>query len=324
MVDASTAVAPIGIDEIWTAWNRVRGRVKHTPLDSSRTLSLLSGAEVLLKFENLQRAGSFKLRGALNLIESLRPAERQAGVVTFSAGNWAQGVALAASAAGVRAVLVMPEAAMSVKVAATRGYGAEVVLYGSNSIELEEMARSIATQRGMVMISPFDNRPMIAGHGTLGLEILADVPDPSFVVVPVGGGSLIAGVASAIKPLSPATQVIGVSAEGAASVHRSIEAGEVTELPVVQTIADGLSVKRPGQTAFALVRRLVDRILLVSDDDLRRAMAWALERQKTLLEPAGAAALAGLLGGRLPLHGKVVVVCSGGNIPLPRLLELLA
>jgi threonine ammonia-lyase medium form len=324
MVDVTTAVAPLGIDEVWAAWNRVRGRVKRTPMDSSRTLSERSGAQVYLKLENRQRAGSFKLRGALNVIETLSPEQRRGGVVTFSAGNWAQGVALAASAAGVPALLVMPEAAMSVKVEATRGYGAEVLLYGSNSVELEAKARQIAEQRGMTVISPFDNRPMMAGHATLGLEMLDDVPDPSFIFVPVGGGSLIAGVASAVKALSPATRVIGVSAEGAASVYRSLESGRVVELDTVQTIADGLAVKRPGETGFGVVRQVVDQVQLVSDDELRAAMAWALEREKTLLEPAGAAGLAGLLSGRVPVSGKVIVLFSGGNIPLARLLALLA
>lgn len=323
MADVEVAAVPLTIDEIWAARNRVRGRVKRTPLDSSRTLSELTGADVYLKLENLQRAGSFKLRGALNVIETLPPEQRSAGVVTFSAGNWAQGVALAASAARVPAVLIMPEAAMSVKVEATRGYGAEVMLYGSNSVQLEAKAREVAEQRGMTVISPFDNRPMMAGHATLGLEILEDVPDPSYVFVPVGGGSLIAGVASAVKALSPATKVIGVSAEGAAGIYRSLEAGHVVELPVVQTIADGLAVKRPGETGFGIVRQVVDQVLLVSDEELRAAMRWALEREKTLLEPAGAAGLAGLMSGRVAVEGKVVVLFSGGNIPLGRLIELL-
>lgn len=324
MVEIGAVIAPLGIDEIWAAKRRVQGRIKRTPLDSSRTLSAQTGATVWLKLENLQRAGSFKLRGALNLIDTLPEEQRRAGVVTFSAGNWAQGVALAASAAAVPAVLVMPEAAVSVKVDATRGYGAEVVLYGSNSVELGEKARSIAEQRGMTLISPFDNRAMIAGHATLGLEVAEDLPNLDAIFVPAGGGSLISGVASAVKALSPATRVIGVSAEGAAAVYRSLQAGEVIELPSIQTIADGLTVKRPGQTAFALVRQLVDEIILVSDDELRAAMAWALEREKTLLEPAGAAGLAGLMSGRVDVHGTVAVICSGGNIPLARLLQLLS
>ena len=324
MVDVTPQVAPLRIDEIWAARNRVSGRVKRTPIDRSRTLSEQTGAEVYLKLENLQRAGSFKLRGALNVIETLPPEQGRSGVVSFSAGNWAQGVALAAAAAGVPAVLLMPEAALSVKVEATRGYGAEVILYGSNSVELEARAREIALERGMTLISPFDNRPMMAGHATLGLEILEDVPDLSYIFVPVGGGSLIAGVASALKALSPGTRVIGVCAEGAASVYRSLEAGRVVELPAVQTIADGLAVKRPGETGFGVVRQVVDQVIVVSDDELRAAMAWALEREKTLLEPAGAAGLAGLISGRVPVAGKVAVLLSGGNIPLGRLLELLS
>ena len=324
MVDVTPQVAPLRIDEIWAARNRVSGRVKRTPIDRSRTLSEQTGAEVYLKLENLQRAGSFKLRGALNVIETLPPEQGRGGVVSFSAGNWAQGVALAAAAAGVPAVLLMPEAALSVKVEATRGYGAEVILYGSNSVELEARAREIALERGMTLISPFDNRPMLAGHATLGLEILEDVPDLSCIFVPVGGGSLIAGVASALKALSPGTRVIGVCAEGAASVYRSLEAGRVVELPAVQTIADGLAVKRPGETGFGVVRQVVDQVIVVSDDELRAAMAWALEREKTLLEPAGAAGLAGLISGRVPVTGKVAVLLSGGNIPLGRLLELLS
>ena len=324
MEEARTAMTPLRADEIWAARNRVSGRVKRTPIDSSRTLSERTGAKVFLKLENLQRAGSFKLRGALNVIETLPPEQRRGGVVTFSAGNWAQGVALAAAAAGVPAVLIMPEAAMSVKVEATRGYGAEVILYGSNSVELEAKAKEVAGRRGMTVISPFDNRPMMAGHATLGMEILEDVPDPSYVFVPVGGGSLIAGVASAVKALSPATKVIGVSAEGAASIYRSLAAGRVVELPLVETIADGLAVKRPGETGFGVVRQVVDQVMLVSDAELRAAMAWALEREKALLEPAGAAALAGLMSGRQPVEGTVVVLFSGGNIPLKRLLELLS
>ncbi len=315
---------PIGIDEIWAARRRIAGRTKHTPLDSSHSLAAELNVPIYLKLENLQRTGSYKPRGALNAVETLSEVEKQAGVITLSAGNWAQAVALAATAAGVRSVVVMPAAAVSVKVAAALGYGAEVVLHGANSMEMEVKMREIAAERGLTVLNPFDNRPMMAGHGTLGLEILLERPEIETVIVPVGGGSLISGVGSAVKALVPAARVVGVSAEGAASVYRSLEAGTVVEIPKVQTIADGLAVKRPGATGIAIVRQVVDEVILVSDDEIRAAMAWGLEREKVLLEPAGAAALAGLLSGRASPHGPTAVVCSGGNVELSRLAQLIA
>jgi threonine dehydratase len=328
MADAGSSgkpveIHPIAIAEIWAAQRRIAGSIKHTPLDSSRSLSAEAGVPVYLKLENLQRTGSYKPRGALNAIETLRAEQKQAGVVTFSAGNWAQAVALAATTAGVRSVVVMPEAAVSVKVAATIAYGAEAVLFGRNSMEMEAKARGIAAERGMLLLNPFDNRAMMAGHGTLGLELLQERPELGTVVVPVGGGSLSAGVGSAIKALAPATRVVGVSAEGAAAVYRSIRAGEVVEIAEVTTIADGLAVKRPGATGVGIVRQVVDDLVLVSDDEIRHAMAQALEREKVLLEPAGAAALAGLLSGRARPQGPTAVICSGGNIELSRLARLI-
>jgi threonine dehydratase len=325
-VPASNTAAkagPIAIDEIWAARERISGRVKHTPLDSSRSLSVQTGVPIYLKLENLQHTGSYKPRGALNAIETLPEEEKRAGVVTLSAGNWAQAVALAATAAGVKSAVVMPAAAVSVKVAATIAYGAEAILHGANSMEMEAEARRIAAERGMRLLSPFDNRPMMAGHGTLGLEILEALPELGTIFVPVGGGSLIAGVGSAIKALSPATRVVGVSAEGAAAVYRSLQAGEVVEIPEVNTIADGLAVKRPGAVGVAIGRQVVDEIVLVSDAAIRSAMAWALEREKVVLEPAGATALAALMSGRVKPSGPTAFICSGGNIELSRLIELV-
>jgi threonine dehydratase len=322
-VESVTPQGPIAIAEIREAYERIRGSIKRTPIDSSRTLSELTGASVLLKLENLQRTGSYKPRGALNVIAQLTDDERKRGVVSLSAGNWAQALALAAASAGVPCVVVMPLLAVASKVEATRAYGAEVVLHGANSVEMEAQALAIADARGMELISPFDNRRMMAGHGTLGLEIAEQAPDLTHAFIPVGGGSLIAGCGSALKAISTATRVIGVSASGAAAVYRSLEAGQVVELHEVDTIADGLAVKRPGEGGFAILRRVVDALLLVDDSEIRQAMAWALERQKIVLEPAGATALAGLMSGRFPVDGTAVVVCSGGNVPRGRLCELI-
>jgi threonine dehydratase len=321
-MESGASSAPIAIAEIREAYGRIRDRIKRTPMDTSRTLSELAGADVLLKLENMQRTGSYKPRGALNVIAGLTEPERRRGVVTLSAGNWAQAMAMAATVAGVPCVVVMPSMAVSSKVDATRSYGAEVVLYGTNSVEMEQRTLAIAAERGMEFVSPFDNRRMIAGHGTLGLEIAEQVPELTHVLIPVGGGSLIAGCGSALKAVSPAIRVVGVSAEGAASVYESLRAGHVVEVPVIDTIADGLAVKRPGEGGFAIVRQVVDEIVLVSDAEIRRAMAWALARQKIVLEPAGATALAGLMSGRAGVAGTAVVVCSGGNVPLGRLCEL--
>lgn len=313
----------ISLEEIQRARERIGGFLKRTPLDSSRSLSERAGASVYVKLENFQHTGSYKPRGAFNVIACLTAEQRRRGVVTFSAGNWAQAVAMASAHSGVPCVVVMPSAAVSVKVAATRGYGAQIVLYGANSIEMERRARDIAATRGMELLSPFDNREMMAGHGTLGLDIVEDLPSLGFIFAPVGGGSLIAGAGSAVKARRPDARVIGISAEGAASVSRSLEAGRVVEIPNVDTIADGLAVKRPGEVGLAIVRSVVDELILVSDDEIRRAMAWAFEREKAVLEPAGAAALAGLLSGKVSVDGDVAVVCSGGNVPLDRFCQLL-
>jgi threonine dehydratase len=303
---------------------RIAGSVHRTPLLSSRTLSERVGAPVYLKCENLQKTGAFKVRGALHRLLRLDPEERTRGVVTISAGNHAQAVAWAAAAAGTRAVVVMPEHASPAKVAASRGYGAEVVLHG-DAREAFARAFQIAEERGMRFVHPFDDEEVVAGHGSCALEILEELPDLGTVVVPVGGGGLVSGIATAAAAVRPAVAVWGVEPTGADAMRRSLEAGEAVHLDRVDTIADGLAAPMAGVLNHALVAAHARGVVLVSDDEIVDAMRILLERTKLLVEPAGAAGLAALLQGRIPLEREapVAVVLSGGNVDVGRLGRLL-
>lgn len=306
------------LDAIRAARDIVKDVVKVTPTETSRVLTEVLGAPVHLKLESLQRTGSYKIRGAFHRMSKLTPEERARGVVAASAGNHAQGVALAARELGIDATIFMPVAAALPKLQATRDYGASVVLRGHTVDEPLRAAAEYAEQTGAIFISPFDHEDIITGQATLGLEILEEVPDAATIVVPVGGGGLISGVASAVKQVAEqqgrSIRVVGVQSENAAAYVASLEAGEPVSIRSTPTIADGIAVGRPGDLNFPLVRDLVDEVVTVSDDDTSRALILLLERAKLVVEPAGAVAVAAILTGQVTPTGPTVVVLSGGNI----------
>ncbi|NEK57794.1 threonine ammonia-lyase [Geodermatophilus sabuli] len=299
------------------------GVVRHTPLEHSRTLAERAGGPVWLKCENLQRAGSFKIRGAYTRLSRLTAEERARGVVAASAGNHAQGVALAASMLGIRATVFMPESAPLPKVAATRGYGADARLGGHSLTDALVSAAEHAERTGAVLIHPFDHPDVIAGQGTVGLEILEQCPDVATVLVCTGGGGLVSGIAAAIKSRRPGVRVVGVQAEAAAAFPGSLAAGHPVALPAMATMADGIAVGAPGELTLAHVQALVDEVRTVSEEDLSRALLFCLERAKLVVEPAGAAAVAAVLADPAAFPPPVVAVVSGGNIDPVLLLKVV-
>jgi threonine dehydratase len=315
----------VTLDDLMAARSVIAGRLNLTPLIASTTLSRLIGSPLYLKLESWQKTGSFKARGALNKIAALSPAERAAGLITASAGNHAQALAWAAGTAGLACTVVMPQTAPAAKLAATQGYGGTVVLEPS-ALTVISRAQELAAQHGYTFVPPFDDPAIVAGQATIGLEIVDDLPDVATVVVPIGGGGLIGGVALAIKLLRPNARVIGVEPVGAAAMWQSRQAGAPVRLERIDTIADGLAAPFVGQLPFTIVQQYVDELVLVSDADIRSAMALLLERCKILAEPAGAAALAALLYGAITPAppGPVVAIVSGGNIDAARLGQLLA
>ena len=308
----------LSLSAIEAAADRVSVVARRTPLEYSHTFSDRTGAEVFLKLENMQRTGAFKIRGATNRIATLSAAEREAGVVTASAGNHAQGVALAATRAGVDSKIVMPEHAPISKVKATRWYGGRVVLDGADYSEAQVRAHEIEREEGRTYVHAFDDEAVMAGQGTIGLELLDQQPDVETVVVPIGGGGLIAGIATAIKCQRPDVRIIGVQAEGAASVPASLEAGEIRTRERVDTIADGIATRSVGERTFEVIEERVDEVVTVSDEEIALAVTLLLERSKTLVEGAGAVALAALLEGRFDYaEGEVIVpALCGGNIDM--------
>ena len=311
--------------DIEAARDAIAGRVHRTPLLSSRSLSERAGTRVSIKAECLQKTGSFKVRGVFNRLRRLSPEERARGLVTISAGNHAQALAYGASREGIPCTVVMPAHASRSKVEASRAYGADVVLHGS-VFEAFEKCEQLRHERGLTLVHPFDDPDIIAGQGTIGLEILEDAPDTHTVVVPIGGGGLISGIAAAIKALRPAARVIGVEPEGAAAMTLALRAGKPSRLEHIDTIADGLAAPTAGANTLEHVRALVDDVVLLTDAEIRDALAFLLERAKLLVEPAGAAAAAALLAGKVqaPADAHVVIVASGGNVDLPRLEEFIA
>ena len=304
---------------------RLRGVAHRTPVVTSRTLDARVGARVFLKCENLQRMGAFKFRGAYNRIAQLDAAERARGVVAFSSGNHAQGVALAAQLLGLRATIVMPADSPAAKQAATRGYGAEVVLYDRWTEDRAAIARGIADERGAVLVPPFDDPRIIAGQGTAALELIEDVGALDLLLVPLSGGGLLAGSALAATGLAPGIAVYGVEPAAGDDWVRSLAAGERVSIPVPETIADGLQTTAPGELTFPIVRALCAGVVTVSDDELRDAMRFAFERMKLVVEPSGAAALAALLNGRVEARGKRVgLILSGGNVDPATFARLIA
>ena len=307
----------IPIAQIRAARQRAAGIVKTTPLDPSTTFSALCGTGIYLKLENLQKTGSFKVRGALNKIQLLDAAARQRGVITASAGNHAQGVAYAAHIAGVTATVVMPETAAFSKVEATIAYGATVVLSGRDYGEAYQKALALAAQQDATFVHAFDDRDVIAGQGTLGLELLEQLPDVDTVVVPVGGGGLLAGIISALRGAGCQARIVAVQAAGASSLTPSLRGGTRIELPHVDTIADGLATRSIGARPFEIIRSAVELAVEVTDAEIAAAVLLLLERAKTVVEGAGAVGLSACLAGRLPKGAsKVAVIISGGNIDM--------
>ena len=308
----------LSLAAIRAARDRIADVARVTPVRYSHTFSERTGASVSLKLENVQRTGAFKIRGALNRIATLSDAEQAAGVVTASAGNHAQGVALAATRAGVDATIVMPEHAPISKVKATRGYGARVVLDGADYAEAQARAHEIEREAGRTYVHAFDDEMVMAGQGTIGLEILEQQPDVETVVVPIGGGGLISGIATAITSQQPDVRVIGVQAEGASSVIDSLEAGEIRSRDSVDTVADGIATRSVGEEPFEIIQERVDEVVTVSDEEIALALTLLLERSKTVVEGAGAVALSALLEGRFAYEEDEVIVPAlcGGNIDM--------
>jgi threonine dehydratase len=319
-----TASSLVSLDDVRRAREVIAGRVHRTPLLSATLLGRQTGTRLFVKAENLQKTGSFKPRGVLNKLRSLTPEEKRRGLITISAGNHAQALAYAAAVEGLRCVVVMPESASPTKVAASRGYGAEVVLHGTVHEALEEM-HELRESRGLTLVHPYDDPFVIAGQGTVGLEILEDLPDVDLVIVPVGGGGLISGIAAAVKRARPSARVIGVEPEGAPTVTDALRAGRPVRLERVATIADGLTAPIAGDHTLAHVRALVDEVVLVSDDEIAEALRVVLQYTKLLAEPAGAAGIAALLARRVtvPADARAAAVVSGGNADLARLRQVL-
>ncbi|RZU46263.1 threonine dehydratase [Streptomyces sp. BK022] len=313
------------LDDVRAAAARLEGVAHRTPVVTSRTLNARVGAEVFVKCENFQRMGAFKFRGAYNAAAQLPPDRLAKGIAAFSSGNHAQAVALAARELGTTAVILMPEDAPRSKMAATLGYGAEVVTYDRYTEDRQALGEGLAKDRGLALIPPYDHLDVIAGQGTAALELLQETGELDALVVPVGGGGLIAGSAVVAKALHPAVRMIGVEPAAGDDTKRSLESGERVTIPVPRTIADGQMLSSPGEITFALNQRLVDAIALVSDEEIVDAMRFAFERLRIVLEPSGATPLAALLSGRVEnLPPRIGVIASGGNIDTRRFAELTA
>lgn len=310
-------------EQISAARDLLANVIRRTPMEHARDLGSSRGGNVFLKCENLQRTGSFKLRGAYTRIHGLSAAERERGVVAASAGNHAQGVALAANLLEIPATVFMPELAPLPKLAATRAYGAEVYTQGAVLSEALEAATAYAERTGAVFIHPFDHQDIIAGQGTVGLEILEQVPDVATVLVASGGGGLVAGLAAAIKEVKPSVRVVAVQAKNAASFTQSLQAGKPVPVESTQTMADGIAVAGPGPMTYAHLSELVDDVVTVSEESLSRAVLLCLERRKMVVEPAGAASVAAMLEYPGEFAGPVVGLLSGGNVDPLLLLEII-
>lgn len=312
MVQTSFAAS---FDDVRAAAERLRGVTHRTPVVTSATLDARTGARVFLKAENLQRIGAFKIRGAYNTIAQLEPERKRGGVVAFSSGNHAQGVALAAQLLGVTATIVMPSDAPAAKLAATRGYGAEIVTYDRERMNRAELAASIAAERGATLVPPYDDPAIIAGQGTVALELIEDAGQLDVLLVCLGGGGLLAGCTLAATALSPGVRVYGVEPDAGDDWVRSWRENRIVSIPVPKTIADGQQTQSPGELTWPIVRALAAGVVTVSDDEIRTAMRFAFERLKLVVEPSGASALAALLFGRVDVRGaRVGVTISGGNV----------
>ena len=319
-----TSTLPVTLDDVRSAADQIKGVAHRTPVVSSRTLDATVAATVLLKCENLQRVGAFKFRGAYNAVSRLSAAQLAKGIAAYSSGNHAQAVALAARELGSTAVIVMPEDTPRSKMAAVAGYGAEIVTYDRYTGDREAIGAALAAERGLALIPPYEHPHVMAGQGTAALELLEEAGPLDALLVPVGGGGLMAGSATAAKGLQPGIRMIGVEPAAGDDTRRSLAAGQRVSIPVPRTIADGQAASIPGELTFSVNRRLVDEIVLVTDDEIRTAMRFAFDRLKLVMEPSGATGLAALLAGKLgEVPPRVGVIVSGGNIDTERFTALL-
>src|SRR3990170_8115439 len=307
----------VTLENIKEAQKNIRDYIHKTPLVYSNSISNMTGLQVYIKVENLQKTGSFKIRGATNKILNMSAEEKMNGVVTASAGNHAQGVALAANRLGIKATVVMPERASISKQLATKGYGAEVILHGNSFDEALKYAKTIERDRNYKFIHTYDDNDLIAGQGTIGLEILEDLPDVDSVVVPIGGGSLISGISIAVKEKKRDTQIVGVEAKAAAAMYLSRQSGKNTPVTSLHTIADGIAIKRIGDITFPIIQQKVDEIVTVEEEEIAAAILLLMERKKIVVEGAGAVPLAAIMDSKTRIKGKkVALVLSGGNIDM--------
>ncbi len=321
----STTAENVTLDEVRAAAARLDGIAHRTAVLTSRTLDALTGGRVHLKCENFQRMGAFKFRGAYNRIVQLDEAQRRGGVVAFSSGNHAQGVALASKLLDVPATIVMPSDAPKAKVAATQEYGAEVVFYDRFRSHRTEIAQAICDERGATLVPPFEDPHIIAGQGTVALELLAEDRDLQMIVAPCGGGGLLSGTAVVARALSPSIELYGVEPQAGNDFQQSLQAGKPVHIDVPKTIADGLQTQSPGELTFSIVSTLADGIVTVTDDELREAMRFAFERMKIVIEPSGAAGLAAVMSGKLDVRDKSVgIIISGGNVDIERFGSLVS
>ena len=314
---------PVNFADVRAAAERLGGVANRTPVMTSRTFNALVGREVFFKCENFQRGGAFKFRGAYNRLSQLSDDEKQRGIVAFSSGNHAQGVALAAKLLNIPAAIVMPDDAPPVKLVATSGYGAEVIVYDRLKASREEIATRLSKERGLTLVPPFNDPRIIAGQGTAALELLTDVPDLDALVSPVGGGGLISGCAIAAKGLRPQIQIYGVEAEGADDAKQSMQRGEIVHIPPPTTIADGIRTQSIGTLTFPIMRKLLSDIVLVNDSEIMDALRFVLPRMKMVVEPTGAVPIAAVMQNRIPANLKRVgVIVSGGNIGMEMLSSI--
>jgi threonine dehydratase len=320
-----TETVQLQYSDIEQAAGRIKGVAHRTPVLTSRTANAMSGAELFFKAENLQRMGAFKFRGAYNAISKFSDEQKRAGVLTFSSGNHAQAIALSASLLGIQSAIIMPLDAPELKVRATRGYGGEVITYDRYKENREEIGARLAKERGMTLIPPYDHPDVICGQGTAAKELIEDAGQLDIVLVPLGGGGLLAGCALAAATLSPSCKVIGVEPEAGNDGQRSLRSGQIVDIPVPQTIADGAQTTHLGHHNFAVIQRFVDDIVTVSDEQLKATMRFFAERMKIVVEPTGCLAAAAALHGVVPVAGKKVgILISGGNVDLGRFAQLVA
>ena len=318
-----TADSLLTIDDVRAAASRLAGRIERTPVISSAAFDDASGCRVFFKCENLQRAGSFKIRGALNKLLSLTAAERARGVVAYSSGNHAQGVALAARMVGTTAIICMPTDAPALKVEATRGYGAEIVFYDRLKDDRAALARRLVDETGRVLVPPYDDPAIMAGQGTAALELLQDVPALDAIVTPVGGGGLMAGCSTVARSLSPGIAIVGVEADTANDTYLSLQKGERVTIPPPPTIADGIRPQSPGELTFPILRENLTEVALVSDAEIVAAVRFLALRVHVIAEPTGAVGAAAVLTGKLARGARVGVVLSGGNVDPDLLIQIL-